>query len=278
MATPVLDTDISVLLPTRGRTKALETSVMSLLSRCHHPQRMELLLAFDDDDKESSQWFIDELSDKITDQGGRYSCWEVPRFGYIRLNQYVNYLAEHARGQWMMFWNDDAIMESSHWDDVITQYHGQFRVLRMPTHREHPYAIFPIVPRQWFDTFGYISPHQISDAWVSQIAYLLDIMQTVPIAVKHDRHDLTGNNKDSTYDQRIMLEGRPSDPRDFNHVTWRNRRLQDANKIATMLEHQGTPMTWFRKVLAGQQDAWEKMISDEFDPNHQVTRYPVHAA
>ena len=265
-------TDISILLPTRGRTTALETSVMSLLEQCSDPARIELLLSFDEDDTESSQWFLDHLAPKIQAAGGRYTCWSSPRLGYIRLNEYVNFLAGHAQGNWLMFWNDDAVMKTKNWDREICVHDGQFYVLRMPTHREHPYAIFPILPRAWYELFGYISPHQISDAWVSQMAYLLDIMRNILVAVEHDRHDLTGNNKDATFDQRVMLEGRPSDPKDFNHEGWRKKRLDDTARLAGMLTTRGQDMTWWENVKVGRQDAWVKMCSPEFDPNKQVSR------
>ena len=266
------DVEISVLLPTRGRTQTLENSVLSLLENCQNPDSVELLLLFDDDDTESSSWFTNNLAEKVDSLGGRFTCWQTPRLGYVRLNEYVNFLAGKASGAWLMFWNDDAVMRTADWDAEIRKYHGKFLCLRMPTHREHPYAIFPIIPRAWYELFGYISPHQISDAWVSQIAYLLDIMQTIPVSVEHDRHDLTGNNKDQTFLERRMLEGRPSDPRDFNHSTWRKLRLSNAHSIYEMLQKQGVDMSWYQAVLRGEQEAWSKMCSDEFDPNHQVSR------
>ena len=265
-------TDISVLLPTRGRTTALQTSILSLVSNACDPGRCEILLVFDDDDQSSSQWFLQNVAEEIDRLGARYSCWQLPRLGYIRLNEYVNFLAKQSQGKWLMFWNDDAIMISKNWDKEITAHDGHFKVLRMPTHRDHPYAIFPIVPRIWFDLFGYISPHQISDAWVSQIAFMLDIMQNIPVQVEHDRHDLTGNNADATFHQRVMLEGRPSDPRDFNHLDWRSRRMRDATRMCEWLEGQGNDMSWFRRVMRNEQDPWEKMCSPQFDPNRQVSK------
>ena len=265
------DISISVLLPTRGRTDALARSIMSLLHTCSLPDTVEILLAFDDDDADSVRYFQEYIAGEINDMGATYIAMQTPRLGYVRLNEYVNLLAKHSQGRWLMFWNDDAVMQSKAWDSRIREHDGHFRVLRMPTHREHPYAIFPIVPRTWYELFGYISDHQISDAWVSQIAYMLDIMHNIDVTVVHDRHDLTGNNADATFQQRVMLEGRPTDPRDFNYITWRNRRVNDAGRICERLESQGQDMSWFRAVIAGQQDPWAKMTSAEYDPNRQLT-------
>lgn len=263
--------EISVLLPTRGRTQILNSSIMTLIDTCSDPGSLELLFAFDDDDSASSDWFRDNIADKIDHAGSSYTAYAFPRLGYLRLNEYVNALAKKARGKWLMFWGDDALMMTPGWDQKVCAV-TDFCVIRMPTHNMHPYAIFPIVPRAWLETFGYISPHQLTDSWVSQIAYIMDIMHTVDIEVVHDRYDLTGNNGDSTWQNRPMLEGNPQDPKDFNHVSWRQRRFDDCKKLAQVLKGQGMDLAWFDKVMAGTQDPWQKMCSAECDPNHQVTK------
>ena len=263
--------DITVVLPTRGRRDCLRTSLLTLAHLAQHPEKLEMLLAFDDDDLESQAWFQEHVAPELTKAQVRWVMLSFPRMGYIRLNEYVNALARRAQGQWIMFWGDDAIMESEDWDQRIREV-PDFRVLRMPTHRCHPYAIFPIVPRAWVETLGYFSAHQLSDSYVSQIAYLLDIMHNIDVDVTHDRADITGNNRDETCANRPMLEGNPQDPRDFNHSTWRQRRFEDAEKIAQYLEQRAQDTSWWRSVLAGTQDPWARMMSPEQDPNGQVVR------
>lgn len=258
-------------MPTRGRRESLLTSLSSLADHVSDPNELEILLAFDEDDETSLAYFQDNIVPMLNQRHVAYTAYAFPRLGYIRLNEYVNSLAQRSRGRWLMFWGDDAIMHTQHWDRAIASV-PDFRVLRIPTHNQHPYAIFPIVPRAWFDLFGYISAHQLTDTWVSQLAYVLDIMHNIDISVTHDRFDITGNNNDDTYANRPMLEGNPRDPRDFNHETWRGRRWQDARKIYAYLQHQGQDTSWFERVLAGKQDPWDRMCSDEQDPNHQVKR------
>jgi glycosyltransferase involved in cell wall biosynthesis len=264
-------TEISILLPTRGRTETLKTSINSLLATAKNPQDLEILLAFDHDDQDSFDWFENNVSHDITQSGSMYTAWGFTKLGYQRLNEYVNFLAGKSHGKWLLFWNDDARMETPEWDSVITAVQ-QFRVLRMPTHRDHPYAIFPIVPRSWYELFGYVSPHQLSDAWVSQLAYLLDIMQNIDVSVSHDRYDITGNNQDDTWKNRVMLEGNPDSPLDFNHVSYRNLRMIDAVRLRDYLKEQGEDMSWFDRVRQGKQDPWQRMMSEEQDPNRQIKR------
>lgn len=263
--------DISVLIPTRGRTTALETSIMSLVNNADDACRIEIFFAFDDDDQKSSAFCLENIVPRLQESGVEYSVMEFQRLGYLRLNEYINEMAKSATGRWLFFWTDDTIMNTKGWDSIVAQ-HDKFRLLRIPSHNQHPYAIVPIVPRKWFEMFGYMSAHQLTDTWVSQISYILDIVEHLPIDVTHDRYDLTGNNFDDTWNNRPMLEGNIHDPRDFNHVTWRSRRWADCERIADYLESLGDDMTWFRNVQKNLQDPWAKMTSKELDPNNQIAR------
>lgn len=266
--------DISVLLPTRGRTQLLERSLMTLVEHADDITRVEMLLAFDHDDDASINFFQQEIAPKLEKAGACYEIYGFDRLGYIRLNEYLNALAGYSRGRWLFFWGDDAIMESSGWDTRIAEV-IDFRVLRIPTHNLHPYAIWPIVPREWYEMFGYISAHQLTDTWCSHIGYMTDIIQNIDVKATHDRFDLTGNNRDHTYMNRPMLEGNPSDPRDFNHHSWGQRRVQDAVKITEFRRARGEDVSWFDRVVQGTQDPWARMCSPEYDPNGQVTRIKV---
>lgn len=266
---------ISVLLPTRGRIQPLQKSLESLLSRADRAQEIEILLALDRDDQSVIDFATGDLKKLLE---SKYQCgYTVMAFnpiGYIRLNEYLNALARVSQGDWLFFFNDDAVMDTPGWDTEIRRHTGSFRVLRTETTNQHPYAIFPIIPRQWTEVTGYISPHQINDAWVSHIAYLLDIMVDIPVFVHHDRFDLTGNNNDETYKNRPMLEGNHHDPRDFNHKNWREIRLRDANKICNYIERvENRTCDWFRDGCAGKHDIWSKMYAA--DVKQRLTRIDV---
>jgi len=252
---------ISMLLPTRGRTQSLRTALVSLAELADDPHSIEMLLAFDDDDTASYDWFSANIAPDLDRMGVRYTAMGFERLGYLRLNEYLNELAQSAQGDWLLFWGDDAVMRSAGWDSRIHEHTGSFRVLRMPTHNGHPYAIFPIVPRQWFDLFGYLSPHQLTDTWCSYIGYMLDIMQDIDVDVLHDRADLTGNNNDETFANRPMLEGNPHDPRDFYHADWGQRRIDDAHRLADTLRSQGEDVSWWDRVRRGEQDPFVKMAA-----------------
>jgi len=247
---------------------------MSLLDLASDPTEIELMMAFDNDDKESLAWCQQNIFPELEKRGVDAMVIEFTPLGYLRLHEYLNALAGLANGGWLMFWNDDAVMQTQDWDKKITEHNGKFLCLRMPTHNQHPYAIFPIVPRDWYYLLGHLSNHQLTDATISQISYVLNIMKNIDVEVLHDRFDITGNNGDTTFKNRPMLEGNHEDPRDFNHVIFRNKRIADANRIAWYLERIGQPSEWFTEVMTGKKDPWEYMLSEEQDPNGQVR---IHA-
>lgn len=266
---------IAILLPTRGRTGALSRSVMSLINRALKVDQIQLLLGFDDDDEEGITYFQEELEPWLIEKKVNYEAQVFEPMGYTRLNEYVNALALASDADWLMFWNDDAMMDTAGWDRQISKHTGEFKCLSVHTHNDHPYSIFPIVPREWLDLMGYLSPHQISDAWLSQQAYLLDNFERIPVYVTHDRHDLTGNNNDETYQNRVMFEGNPTDPRDFHHITWHLRRMQDCDKLAEYMKSKDIP-TWWDDVKAGKvKDPWIKL--QENDPNDQCKQFTLPA-
>lgn len=268
--------DIAILLPTRGRAHMLDRSLQSLVDLAHDSSRIQIMLAFDNDDPVGLEHFAQVIQPWLDDHKVCYTAMSFEPMGYIRLNEYVNELARNANARWLVFWNDDAVMQTQNWDSEIMKWDGQFRLLAFLTHNLHPYSIFPIVPRKWLELLGYLSPHQISDAWLSQQAYLLDIMERIPVEVLHDRHDLTGNNRDTTFLNRPMLEGNPMDPIDFHSIEQSQLRYRDCAKIADYLQNQcGISMKWFADVFNGKQDPWEKLKAN--DVNRQMIQF-MHPA
>lgn len=262
---------ISILLPTRGRTTQLDRSVSSLLDCADNPADIQWLFGFDNDDIESYNYFKDHILPKITTLGGSYTCLGFQPLGYVKLHEYVNKLAASAKGDWFVFWNDDAVMQTPGWDTEINSHTGTFCLQAFETHNKHPYSIFPIVPKEWYKLIGHLSLHQLNDAWLSQIAWMLDIMKRIPVEVVHDRFDLTGKNGDATFNARQIFEGNPNDPRDFNHVENRKLRFAEANKIAEYLFANGYDITHWQESSHGKRDVWEKMLAS--DVNKHMAKY-----
>ena len=256
----VSDTIISVLLPTRGRREVLKKSIQTLIDKANQPERLEILFGIDEDDDGLSEYIKEELAPYFNEKSIEARASVFKPLGYENLHIYVNTLAGAATGEWLFFWNDDCLMESEGWDDVIRQYDGEFKLLGpKDNHEGHPYAILPIVPKDWFILMGHLSQNPQNDAWLSHIAYMLDIFERVDFEFIHDRADITGNNDDETFQNRKYMEGNPSDPKDFGHTDMQSARVSSAAKIAWYMEKMGMDTSWWEKVKSGEQDPFEKM-------------------
>ena len=255
------ETIITVLLPTRGRTEVLKRSLETLVSKARVTKRIEIILGLDDDDDDVKKYIEDEIAPYLREHEIECRANIFKPLGYENLHTYVNTLAGSSTGEWLFFWNDDALMVSDNWDDEITKYNGQFKLLApRDNHGGHPYAILPIVPKDWFRLMDHLSQNAQNDAWLSHIAYMLDIFERIDVEFIHDRADITGNNDDETFQNRKYMEGNPDDPRDFGHADMQNARVRSAYKISWFLERIGQKSEFWERVKTGEQDPFEKMV------------------
>jgi hypothetical protein len=258
---------ISVLLATRSRTKMLGDSIDSLMTNVSDSENVEIMLGIDNDDQETLDFVQSEdFQNKMQDEYNvDVQAVLFDRLGYKNLHQYMNQLWGQANGEWLLLWNDDAIMQTKDWDLEIGKYDDQFALLKMnQTNHTHPYALFPIIPTDWCRLIGSYSGNPQNDAWLNLIAKPLGIIKDIPVDVLHDRFDLTGNNDDDIFRSREYAEGNPQDPGDLMHEN--NIRMRDAitHKIAWFCNRIGQTETsdYFDKVKAGEIDPfadWKKV-------------------
>lgn len=260
--------DIAILLATRKRTQALSNSVKSIVEKTDDKSRIQFIFAFDEDDDVGLPYFQENVREWLREQGVNTKFIITERYGYARLNRYYNLMANMAESHWVMMWNDDAIMETQGWDRIVAAYNGQMKVLRVHANNEHPFAIFPIVPRLWVRITGQMSRFQEVDHETSHIAYLLDILETIPVWCTHDRADLTGNNEDETYEQRIYYNHDPNNPNSFYYPKYRDMRLRDADILSTYMKSRGLDTSWWESIKKGENKTpFAKLVMN--DPNRQ---------
>jgi hypothetical protein len=178
---------ISVLLPSRGRPKALTESIGSLLGLADRPGSIQILIGADPDDTDTHG----------TDLPWQAVLWTAPeRYGYPRLHEYVNRLAQRADGDWLMLWNDDARMLTPGWDAAVREQ--QPSVLWPRSNDIATCNTFPTWPRTWTDHLGHVSLSPHCDSWIQYLGQSLDRHGRVAIDILHDRADLTGGHDDQT--------------------------------------------------------------------------------
>ena len=249
--------NISILLPTRKRLDLLKKSVQSLINNARQPDKLQFLFAVDEDDNKT---FLYLKQSKYPNQ----LALQFKPIGYENLHKYNNTLAGYATGKWIMFFNDDAIMCTKNWDDKIMDFEDEFCLLRFKEQTGHPYSIFPCFPQKWFYLLDHISLHGQNDAWLSEIAYMLNIMRDVDISVIHDRADITGNNNDETFRLRKYNEGNPEQKGDLHHIDMVKLRYKDALKINWLLGLMGQPNEFIIKNLENKSDPFI-LLKEKFD-------------
>ena len=253
---------ISVLLATRGRPEMLDKSIDSLLSNISNTDNIEIMLGIDNDDQATLDFVQDEeFQTKMQDTYNvDVQAVLFDRLGYKNLHQYMNTLWGQASGEWLMLWNDDAIMDSKDWDLEIGKFDDQFALLKFnQVNHSHPYALFPVIPTDWCRLIGNFSLNSQNDAWLNLIAKPLGIIKDIPVDVVHDRFDLTGNNDDEIFRSREYAEGNPQDPNDLMNENMIKMRDAMIHKIAWFCNRIGQTETsdYFDKVKAGTIDPFE---------------------
>jgi hypothetical protein len=241
---------------------------MTLFDHATHKDKIQILFGFDNDDIVGLTHFRENLQPWLHKNNIQYTALTTEPHGYSRINRYYNMLASKASADWLFLWNDDAVMETAGWDRVVEKYNNQFRLLKIHTHNEHPYSIFPIVPQAWFNLFGHFSRHQMIDAELSHISYLLDLIEIVDIHAIHERADLVGKEEDATDLARVRFEGNPANPYDFFNTAMYNQRMADVETLAGWMKQQNLDTIFWENVKAGKQNPWEKMQAN--DPNKQT--------
>ena len=201
--------NIAILLPTHKRTDAFSLCLFSLIDLAKDLDSIQFLMGIDNDDKIGLNHFTNVIQPELDARGINYTAVGFEHLGYAGLNRYFDTLASHADADWHFCWCDDAIMDTQDWDERIRECTGEFKLLKVHTHNEHPYSIFPIMPAEWREVTGYLSRHQLIDTEVSHIAYFLDIMKIIEVDVTHNRPELTGVEADDTAKQKQYFEGNP---------------------------------------------------------------------
>lgn len=177
---------ISVLLPSRARPGLASESMKSLVENMSDIN-YEILLAVDPDDAHNYEHF-------------QY-MWVAPeRWGYGQLHKYYNALAEQARGDWLLLWNDDALMETPEWDTTLRALPDSILVADLQSQHSPGLCCFPAVRKRAVEAVGGFSPHTPHcDTYWQDIGRETGTIQSVGIRVNHRRFDVSGENADVTY-------------------------------------------------------------------------------
>lgn len=194
---------ISVLLPTRKRVHMVEKSLTSVLDYAADPSRIQVAVAYDEDDDQSHNYFQSDTWKNFVNQRRCGSITlQCPAWGYSDLHKYYNELAAKTHGSWLLAWNDDALMLTPGWDQQLYEVRDFQGMVHMRCTTYPKLTLFPLFPRSWVDFFGCATGGPHIDSWIQDVCREAGTVKTITAEVLHDRFSETGNNNDETFQNR----------------------------------------------------------------------------
>src|SRR5690606_16781424 len=125
--------------------------------------------------------------------------------GYEDLHLMYNELASASQGTFLFLWNNDAIITTPGWDDMLLPFDdGKMRSFRVVVTPNDQTLSSPIVHRSYFDCLGRYSPWAHNDSHVFNVLrpFFQQVHQDIDIRVHHEILDLLSTKEE------ISVEGR----------------------------------------------------------------------
>ena len=177
---------ISLLLPTRERSKKFERLLESLIKTCKDQSRIEILLLIDEDDKEIYEY------KKIIKKEIFNNLKFVLNINNLKSHAIRNnYLAKLSTGDIIFPINDDMIFISDKWDYIIDSEFSKINnqdpfCLWIKSNIKYRYlhCDYPIVNRSWYKRLGYVGSENFNfwylDTWICDLSMRSGLYITTP--------------------------------------------------------------------------------------------------
>ena len=168
---------ISLLLPTRERSKKFQRLLISLIDTCEDKNRIEILLLLDEDDKEISEYR--KIINKDIFKSLKFSLNIKNLKSHAIRN---NYLAKISNGDIFFPINDDMIFLSKKWDKIIDYEFSKLNndkpnclwISSKNIKYNYLHCDYPIINRAWYDRLGYIGSEYFNfwylDSWICDLS------------------------------------------------------------------------------------------------------------
>ena len=177
---------VSMLLPCRGRYEGTRQSLESL-KLAADPSRIEVLVRADEDDVQTVEIMKEPWPFQVKTFVG-------PRGrGYADLHHMYNQLAAGAAGKFLFLWNNDAVIMTPSWDQLLVPFDdGKLRYFHVKVTPDDQILSFPIVHRSYQDCLGRYSAWAHNDSYVHAVLqpfFGQGVYQDVNIHVHHMIND-----------------------------------------------------------------------------------------
>lgn len=234
---------VSILFPTRGRPEGLCKAIDSLWSLARDKSLLEFIYWADNDD----HFTVNILRQLQATPGFPIRGFVSPRGrGYHDMHHWVNAMAQKALGDWLVIWNDDAVMKTQDWDQVLLRaspdsfnWHGVEDIICLVAKTvNHPGAAgFYFLRRTVVELLGQFSRIPHNDTWVTTLMRSVDsLYQIDAIEIEH-----LSESKDATWNEGI--EARSTMEYTTLNPTGRRLKMEDALKLAHYIEEMSRAST-----------------------------------
>lgn len=186
---------VSVLIPTRGRPKKLLRALESLMEGARELNKVEFIFRVDEDDEETTRAlskFSPPHKQLVIGPRGK---------GYWDLHLHLTAMAALSRGNWLMNFNDDAVMCTKNWDMYFSEVLTDGVSPQTFGCKDGIYALVPKVevrPDSWeffavhrrvYEVLGRLGIHTGVDEWLRVLFQFVMRWLRVDIVIAHENED-----------------------------------------------------------------------------------------
>ncbi len=219
---------ISLLLPTRERSKKFERLLISLVKTCNNLSRIEILLLLDQDDKEILQY--KSIMNKDSFRSLKFTLITKDFKTHAKRN---NHLANLSKGDIIFPIGDDMIFVTEKWDSVIDSEFSKIDMLNpfclwIKSNIKYRYlhCDYPIVNKSWYKRLGYVGSEYFNfwyfDTWICDLSMRSgQYIATPKIKVDQLSANRFKNEVDETYLRNIN-----TDKEEKDYIIWNQTKDQ----------------------------------------------------
>ena len=227
--------NISLLLPSRERSKKFERMLISLKNKCFNINRIEILLLLDIDDKEIVN-YKNIVNNNFKDLNIKLIVKDLKTHAIRN-----NFLASNASGEILFPVNDDMIFISNDWDKFIDIEFSKIDknkpyCLWINSGKKYNYlhCDFPILNKAWYEKLGYVGSEFFNfwylDTWICDLSFKSKkFLVSNKIEVNQLSADTHKNEVDNTF-----LKNKKGGIPEKDFLIWKNteeNRKSDSRKL-----------------------------------------------
>ena len=226
---------ISILIPTRNRSKKLDRFLNTLKLKTSKINRIELLILFDQDEPDLKNY------EQILENYSGFLEIKIFKKNLKTHAERNNFLAKNIQGTIIFPANDDIVIETNNWDDLLDVEVSKFKkndplCIWPDSGNKYPFlhCHFPIINDIWYQKLGYVGSELFNfwylDTWICDLAKRSGKMIYVK-KIKFKEFNAQANIEefDETYVKNISDNKMEKDIDIWNNS--RNIRIKESTKL-----------------------------------------------